>query len=196
MKNLFTLLIMSIILSSCTNANNGLTKALALQNIKACDAENPVEFIKGIYVGNMTYQDSGTSLTELGYIKKLAKKGVLTLDSLSSSTQHMSNHVRTNTLYNITINPQYKQHITKQNNNIAYVRLVTRQVQEITSITLKNQVRAEVMATFKKVKTPFYDKLFDNSTSLKTRQDMFTEAISFNKSNKDGWTSCFLKESL
>lgn len=187
---------MSIILSSCTNANNGLTKALALQNIEACDAENPVEFIKGIYVGNMTYQDKGTSLAELGYIKKLAKKGVLTLDSLSSSTQHMSNHVRTNTLYNITINPQYKQHITKQNNNIAYVRLVSRQVQEITSITLKNQVRAEVMATFKKVKTPFYDKLFDNSTSLKTRQDMFTEAIGFNKSIKDGWTSCFLKESL
>ena len=187
---------MSIILSSCTDDNNGLTKALALQNIKACDAENPVEFIKGIYVGNMTYQNTGTSLTELGYIKKLAKKGVLTLDSLSSSTQHMSNHVRTNTLYNITINPQYKQHITKQNNNIAYVRLVSRQVQEITSITLKNEVRAEVMATFKKVKTPFYDKLFDNSTSLKPRQDMFTEAIGFNKSNKDGWTSCFLKESL
>jgi hypothetical protein len=194
MKKLFTLLIMSLVLSSCTDANNGLTKALALQNIKACDAENPVEFIKGIYVGKMTYQNAGTSLVELGYIKKLAKSGIVVLDSLSSSNQQMSDHIRINTVYNVSIKPEYKKHITKQKDNIAYVRLVSREVQEVTSITLKNDVRADVMATFKKIKTPFYDIQFDQSTRLKTRQDVFTEVIGFNKSNKDGWTSCFLKE--
>lgn len=194
MKKLLKLLLITLVLSACNDTNNGLTKALALKNIKACDAERPIEIVKGIYVGKMTYHNTGSSLTELNYLKRLAKKEVITLDSISSSKQKMSNHTRINTVYDVAINPKHKQYITKQNNNIAYVRLVYRDVQEISIITLNNEVRADVIASFKKVKTPFYDTEFDKSFLLKDKPDEFLETISFNKSSKNGWTSCFLKK--
>ena len=193
MKYITAVVLMVLMLSSCKDATNGLTKSLALEIIKACEADRPVQVEKLMYVGNMTFHNGGTSLTELNYLKKLAKKGVIKLDSISSTKQEMSSSTRINTVYNIDILDANKKYIIRQKDNTVYVNLVYSEVQDVESIIFKNEARADVVANFKKVETPFYDRDFVRVSNLKDKPELFSKTVSFHKQNKSGWMSCHLK---
>ncbi len=192
MKNIVkvvSFLVLIMFMSSCSGDKNSLTKNYALEHLKKCEKERPIQVVKGMFVGKMSYNDDISGRIEVNYLKKLQKKGVITLDSLSSSTHQLSNREQIFTLYNIVIKDEYKKYITKQKENIVYVKILYREVQEVLKINLLTEYQADVETRFKKIKTPFYDTSLDK-THLKDKPDEYTEAVRFGKGNEVGWVSC------
>lgn len=196
MKTIIKITVIIFLLISVTackeNANN-LTKDYALKQIHLCDRDRPIQVEKGIFIGKMSYNNGTSGTAEVNYLKKLKDKGVITLDLISSKNQQLSNRTQVLSLYEIQINDAYKKYIVKQKGNIAYVKVVFREVQEIISIEKINEVRAKVTAKFKKVKTPFYTD-FINSYPLKDKPNEFNEHINFTKQKNEGWQACFLRK--
>lgn len=178
---------------ACKESKDNLTKDYALKQIQLCENQRPIQVEKGIFIGKMSYNNGTSGTSEVNYLKRLKNNGVITLDFISSKNQQLSNRTQVLSLYEIQINDAYKKYITKQKGNIAYVKVLYREVQEVTNVELLNEVKAKVTAKFKKVKTPFYDVSLEKFP-LKERPDEYTDVVKFFKSKKEGWRSCLLRK--
>ena len=95
---MFSVLLLVIIASSCSSNNGSLTKAEALAILKQKDIDKPMQKIKGIFVGKISFKRSGTGLTEIKYLNTLKQNGAIILDSVvrtySGSTERKSSESR------------------------------------------------------------------------------------------------------
>lgn len=185
--NVISFLVLISFFNSCTEAEEELSKAKALELFKICQAERPVQDTQIITLGEASYSPRGSSLVMLNYLKMLKNTGAITLDFLSTDASNYSIFKTTIPEINNKYVIEVKQHTATLITSATVIKTY-REIDEVINVTITSPKTGDVTVKFNKIKTPFYDALKDN-TFFKGKPDSYIEVLKFRK-GINGWAFC------
>ncbi|WP_340155466.1 hypothetical protein [uncultured Winogradskyella sp.] len=185
MRKLTTLLILAILISSCSD---NLTNSKAEDIISDCLESNPKVGKTNFRTGEIRfYTEKDNQIELLNKYKNIAEEGLITLDSVKSSKRYK------HTTYNVSFTDKAKEYVLEtdkknmfgRNSNTSVIRTYDYEVDEVKEVhEIPSMNSAEVTIIYKKEnKTPFSD--FE-----KDKSDFITKKIGFRKTTSDGWKYC------